>query len=1050
MATEVVASRRAKTKPIDNFTTLHYQSHLPVDSSSFVLPDFPVNFTDISAPGGGRLQYFVDNWLQIGVSDFVYNVIKYGYKIQFMDTPQLTVNANPFALKLPATQQVILDKELNDFVTNKVIEPCDPKTPGFYSPVFFREKPRHNPDDPIKYRVIIDLSRLNKMIDKKHFKMESTNTIRNTLQIGDYFFTADLTMAYNTIPMHKSSRKYLRFWWNSQAWEFVAMPFGLTSAPWLFSLVMAEMSKYFHKHSIQCVFYLDDLLFKNQDYQQLLHDHPNILYFLQALGWLINFEKSNLDLVSRGIYVGTDFDLQAGMVYPPPDRWSKLQYKLATFFTVSQASAHQWSSLLGTITSCQDLTPLGRLHARDLQIHVNKHWKDRSNTKSDDPRPRVSPPISQMVDRSLQCHVWHPPTASTPHNGNVVGREQDRLGSSHPVPELSRESRCLRNLDTGTTDITYQLPRASVCSSVSTAFRGYSDKSECSSSHRQCFSTNLCEQAQRFKEPLSTPNLSGTAKLVSPQEHSSSSCTHQGHIQCSQRLSQQKRIHCEHGVVNTSVYHDHDQTSLDRSSHDRPFCHQAQQKTAPLCVTSSRPCCHGNRCTVSQLGQLPSLRISSPVHHTTGFEQSENTSVHHISDRPQLAQDVLVPPNVGLTSRHTEGNSVSTQTVETARDRNFPSSSEQFQSTRLQVIVHSLIARGFSPETATAISQKNRSGSEQCYEKYWQRYLHWCKRVSANPLLAPVTVIADFLNDFIQQQSVVPTTLDCIKSCVTLTIKLCTEIDYTSNMELSALLCKYHKDCPPELFQLPSWNLVLVLDMMGKYPFEPLYKASLKHLTYKCVFLISMACSCRISEVHAFSFDKLSHSENWDKVYLEPKSDFLAKNQKSHAAPARCFTLKALVPAANRVDFVPGSPEEQAYNTNKLYCPVRALRFYLSRTRSRRSKHKSALFVSLQENRRNDITKQSIGNWVRHAIKLCYALAGDNEDNIGRATVHEIRAVTSSVKFERNLSLESVLKSCVWKNHNTFTRYYLRNVAVLSQNLYKFPPLFVSQSTINE
>ena len=309
--------------------------------------------------------------------------------------------------------------------------------------------------------------------------------------------------------------------------------------------------------------------------------------------------------------------------------------------------------------------------------------------------------------------------------------------------------------------------------------------------------------------------------------------------------------------------------------------------------------------------------------------------------------------------------------------------------------------------------------------------------------------ISDFLNSFIDNKEVVPSTLDGIKSCITLTIKVCTTVDYTTNYELSALLSKYHKDCPVEMFTVPDWNLVLVLERLCMPPFEPITQSSLKHLTYKCVFLIAMACSCRVSELHALAIDKVSHTQNWGKVFLEPKSDFLAKNQANHQVPNhRCFTLKALVPPANKVHFAPGSSEETRYNRKKLFCPVRALRFYLARTKHYR-KNKSALFISLNPGYTKDITKQSIGNWVRHTINLCYALAGENHDNLGRASVHEIRSITTSLRFERNLSLATLLKSCVWKNNNTFTKYYLKNVAVLSQELYRLPPVWISQCLLN-
>ena len=315
--------------------------------------------------------------------------------------------------------------------------------------------------------------------------------------------------------------------------------------------------------------------------------------------------------------------------------------------------------------------------------------------------------------------------------------------------------------------------------------------------------------------------------------------------------------------------------------------------------------------------------------------------------------------------------------------------------------------------------------------------------------MAPVTHISDYLLDLAKSHSVVPTTLDCIKSCIVLTIKACIDVDYSNDYALSAILSKYHRECPADVFRVPDWNLVLVLEMLCKAPFEPLYTCSIKHLTYKCVFLVAMATSCRISELHAIDFRKVTHDRHWQQVFLEPKLDFLAKNQSSRAVKqSRTFVLKALVKHINQVHFTPGSLDETLYNKNKLLCPVRALKWYMSRTKFRRH-NKKALFISLHANHKNDITKQSIANWIRKTIVLCYALAGDNTENLGRATVHEIRSLSASVKFDRNLSIDSLLKSCVWKNGNTFTKHYLRDVSVLSQELHRLPPLCMSQTVVN-
>ena len=54
------------------------------------------------------------------------------------------------------------------------------------------------------------------------------------------------------------------------------------------------------------------------------------------------------------------------------------------------------------------------------------------------------------------------------------------------------------------------------------------------------------------------------------------------------------------------------------------------------------------------------------------------------------------------------------------------------------------------------------------------------------------------------------------------------------------LLDSLHRDKPKGRRGIPSWNLSLVLHQLTKAPFEPLKEASLKHLTFKTVFLFAL------------------------------------------------------------------------------------------------------------------------------------------------------------------------------------------------------------------
>ena len=99
------------------------------------------------------------------------------------------------------------------------------KSLGFYSRLFLVPKPHE------RWRPVIDLSRLNTFLHIEKFKMETPESIRTSLIPGEWVLSIDLSDAYLRIPIHPNSRKYLRFCYRSQLFQFTSFPFGLVTAP---------------------------------------------------------------------------------------------------------------------------------------------------------------------------------------------------------------------------------------------------------------------------------------------------------------------------------------------------------------------------------------------------------------------------------------------------------------------------------------------------------------------------------------------------------------------------------------------------------------------------------------------------------------------------------------------------------------------------------------------------------------------------------------------------------------------------------------------------
>jgi hypothetical protein len=104
------------------------------------------------------------------------------------------------------------------------IEPVDDPDPRFYSHLFVVAKKSGG------LRPVIDLKALNQHLSVPHFKMETHQSIRGQIQLGESTVSLDMKDEYFHIPVHPQFRKYMRFAISDQVYQFRAMCFGLSPA----------------------------------------------------------------------------------------------------------------------------------------------------------------------------------------------------------------------------------------------------------------------------------------------------------------------------------------------------------------------------------------------------------------------------------------------------------------------------------------------------------------------------------------------------------------------------------------------------------------------------------------------------------------------------------------------------------------------------------------------------------------------------------------------------------------------------------------------------
>ena len=206
--------------------------------------------------------------------------------------------------------------------------------------------------------------------------METPETIRTSLQQGQWVTSIDFKDTYFHIPRQEQSRKYLRFHVQGRTYQFKALPFGLSTAPLEFTVVAKEVKLMAMHKGIRIHQYLDDWLVKARSHHVCLQHTKDLVKMCEDLGWLVNLEKSELEPIQVFDFVGYHFDLGSGQARPTMDRWQTLRTtKIQTLLALPVCPVRQFMSLIGLLTATEKQVHLGRLHMRPIQWHLKNHWR---------------------------------------------------------------------------------------------------------------------------------------------------------------------------------------------------------------------------------------------------------------------------------------------------------------------------------------------------------------------------------------------------------------------------------------------------------------------------------------------------------------------------------------------------------------------------------------------------------------------------------------------------------------------------------------------------
>ena len=682
-----------------------------------------------------------------------------------------------------------------------------------------------------------------------------------------------------------------------------------------------------------------------------------VVELTQSLGWIINQEKSELKPTQVFSFVGYEYHLDSALVKPTQERWLKLQDLILRLKSKRVLTARCLMSLIGLLASTEKMVPEGRLHMRPFQFHLKEHWRYPQSLDN-------LLPWTEAIAAHLDW--WQNPS-------NVM-KGADLHPKDHSIQLFTDASNegWGAHLDQNSTKGLWSDREKRLhinvleLKAVSLALRDFKD------------------QCQNQTVLVATDNSTVVAYINKQGgTHSAEMCAllwkimtwcHHYHITLKAR-----HIPGCLNVMADLLSRSNQVQSTEWSLHPQVFKQICQKWFTPHVDLFATHLNHKLPLYVSPIPDprawdIDALNINWT--NLTAYAYPPTALLHKVIQKirqcqcliiviiPRLARDALVlGPSAALNRDPTATPSVNNPT-QTVPQAGVPQQPPAPEPPRLVSRSGQLQEQGFSVEVAERIAAPQRSSTRTIYKSKWALFEKWCRENSVDFSTPSVKQISDFFMYLYQDLNRRPSTIDGYRTAIVDTLGL-TAQHIAHNADLHRLLSSFHRDRPKSSRNLPKWNLSVVLNELTKAPFEPMKDTDLKHLTLKTAFLLALASGKRRSEIHAWVANKVSNLGQWEKVALFPSSDFIAKNQlaREGSQSVSPVTIPALTTIVDR-----------QFKEDRTLCPVRALRFYLDRTKDLRGS-RSLLFISFKKGHTSDIRPATLSSWLKQTILLCYKQA---------------------------------------------------------------------------
>ena len=951
-------------------------------------PEFvSLGLLDCQAPDsvGGRVSYSLDNWKVITQDPWVLSVVKEGYQIEWVSKPCQMVP--PFQPTFSPEMNSLVDTEVQEMILKGAIMEVAP-TPGQYVSTIFLVNKKDG-----GMRPVINLKHLNHLVRYEHFQMEGLGSLLNSLVVKDYLTKLYLKDAYFTLPIHQRDQKYLRFRWRGKLYQFLVLPFGLSSAPRVFTRVMKAPMFLLEMPSIQECRLLGRHLSRQPARSGSSKDPGNSMAVITS-GVHHKLEEILRTSISERGVSGVHCGFSEPIGNPSSDEGGQDNFHMygsarTQGLRVANSSVFDWQ-----VAECLDGNSSGTA-SFPIDADGKHQGFGQGAAKLCCPsgiarRSIVGAEVVGSKSLDLERKVFSEPR---PRAGYCNHFRCQSLGLGCRVPRPDNPGTVVSDGDV----TAHQCTGTEGSRASSKVFQGPLGGQPCSVTTGQ-YNCSI---------PDSENGVTSVKKVFGGDQRDMGICiVAREHDYCS-AYSRQTEHHRrlpesdfqgqqQLEAVSAGISKSAEDVSLDRG---RSVCRSFEPSSSKILELETRSTSRGRRRTDSGLEGDEGIRLSTLQVNSQSVKESSERESDFTPYRSCVASTGLVPDVVEDADRAASADTSVTTSPHCSRWVSTSHVSEpEAGPSGLAGIRGPVKGPELSADARDLVAKARSSGTIRAYKSGWQKFYRWCGQRQVNPFSCPVELVVNFLAE--QQRFVLFGTLAGYRSAISHFHVKVDGVPVGKHPLVVEVMKGSFRDNPPVPRYTHTWDINIVLTYLQEM--GPNAGLSQKELTLKLAMLLALVCRARGHELHAINPQAISWFEDKAVCHILGMT-----KTKTQSKPHKSFEIMRYK-VSNNID------------------PVQCLQSYLHLTASQREsgEQKSHLFLSFASPH-HAIKTCTIARW----LKIVMADAGVD---LSKFKAHSTRAAAVSKVPLSGLSVMEIAKLGDWSNATTFYKFCKKEIQVPS------------------